>query len=464
MTVKRTIIRAGGVAVVLLALVAALAACGAAPAAPAAPTAAPAPTEPPAPTPTDAPAPAPTDAPAPTPTEPPAAGRRDPYHCAHLRSRHQAARHRHRRRRQSVRRGLQNAQIVKYDQDGKRLLAWGERGSAEGQFEFLPPPDGPQMDGGFVVVDDAGNVYVSDSWNNRVQKFGADGQHLATWSTFGPDEASFNVPGPISIDAEGRLYVADFSGMQRLDLDGNFLATIAAAGEAALNSQGQLFVPLAFQNIVLRLDGSDQVVGQWGGEGRGDGQFDFPMLLVIDSQDGVYVSDQSGRIQKFDGDGTFLGKWFPEMDSGDPTATLLEMTIDGDDNLYVAARTGRLSTSCAHRSRLRRAPTGHARRQCDGFHPHWRWVYACVRRHCPAAWRPATTRTAALWSSHFVTAFCTGNAFNKAQEGARRLLACFAAVRVMNVSLQPEQVSVWLRKQEAPKSTLAPSGLNEQRS
>jgi len=335
MTVKRTIIRAGGVAVVLLALVAALAACGAAPAAPAAaPTAAPAPTQPPAPTPTDAPAPTPTEPPAPPaptaeeilttvrtfdldikPHDIAIAGDGNLYAV-----------------------DLQNAQIVKYDQDGKRLLAWGERGSAEGQFEFLPPPDGPQMDGGFVTVDDAGNVFVSDSWNNRVQKFDPDGQHLATWSTFGPDEASFNVPGPISIDAEGRLYVADFSGVQRLDLDGNFLATIAAAGEAALNSQGQLFVPLAFQNIVLRLDGNDEVVGQWGGEGHGDGKFDFPMLLVIDSQDGVYVSDQSGRIQKFDGDGTFLGKWFPEMDSGDPTATLLEMTIDGEDNLYVAAK------------------------------------------------------------------------------------------------------------------------------
>jgi DNA-binding beta-propeller fold protein YncE len=117
---------------------------------------------------------------------------------------------------------LQNAQIVKYDGEGKRLLAWGERGSEAGQFAFLPPPDGPPMDGGFVTVDEAGNVYVSDSYNNRVQKFDAEGAFLATWSTAGAEDAPLNVPGPISIDALGRLYVADLSGVQKYDLDGVF--------------------------------------------------------------------------------------------------------------------------------------------------------------------------------------------------------------------------------------------------
>ncbi len=37
-------------------------------------------------------------------------------------------------------------------------------------------------------------------------------------------------------------------------------------------------------------------------------------------------------------------------------------------------------------------------------------------------------------------------------------------VRVVDETLQPEHVSVWLRKQEAPKSALASSGPTEQRS
>lgn len=326
MTRKRMITQTGS-AILLIALVSLLAACGAAlPAPPVAPTATPAPTQPPPP---------PTATPAPAAVEP-AAAILEQVRTFDLDIKpHDIA---------VDGEGilyavdLQNAQIVKYDRDGRRLAAWGERGSEAGQFEFLPPPGGPPIDGGFVTVDADGNVYVSDSFNNRVQKFDSEGKHLAMWSNLGAEDAVLNVPGPISVDALGRLYVADFSGVQQYDLDGAFVASHAAAGEAAVDSQGNLFMPLAFQNIVFKMDGNGEVVGQWGGQGRGDGQFDFPMLLVVDGDDHVYVSDQSGRIQKFDGAGTFLGKWFPEMGSGEPTALLLAMTIDGEGNIYVAAK------------------------------------------------------------------------------------------------------------------------------
>lgn len=314
MTRKRMITQAGS-AILLIALVSLLAACGAAlPAPPVAPTATPAPTQPPPP---------PTATPAPAAVEP-AAAILEQVRTFDLDIKpHDIA---------VDGEGilyavdLQNAQIVKYDRDGRRLAAWGERGSEAGQFEFLPPPGGPPIDGGFVTVDADGNVYVSDSFNNRVQKFDSEGKHLAMWSNLGAEDAVLNVPGPISVDALGRLYVADFSGVQQYDLDGAFVASHAAAGEAAVDSQGNLFMPLAFQNIVFKMDGNGEVVGQWGGQGRGDGQFDFPMLLVVDGDDHVYVSDQSGRIQKFDAAGTFLGKWFPEMGSGEPTALLLAMS------------------------------------------------------------------------------------------------------------------------------------------
>jgi DNA-binding beta-propeller fold protein YncE len=326
MTKKRMITQAGS-AILLIALVSLLAACGAAPAAPtAAPTATPAPTQPPPP---------PTATTAPAAAEP-ASVILEPVRTFDLDIKPHDIAIDGDGNLYAV--DLQNAQIVKYDRDGQRLAAWGERGSEAGQFEFLPPPDGPPLDGGFVTVDADGNVYVSDSFNNRVQKFDSEGKHLAMWSNLGAEDAVLNVPGPISVDALGRLYVADFSGVQQYDLDGAFVASRAAAGEAAVDSQGNLFMPLAFQNIVFKMDGNGEAVGQWGGQGRGDGQFDFPMLLVVDSQDRIYVSDQSGRIQRFDASGAFQGKWFPESESGQPAALLLAMTIDGEDNLYVAAK------------------------------------------------------------------------------------------------------------------------------
>lgn len=61
--------------------------------------------------------------------------------------------------------------ILKFDSAGNQLLAWGQRGTGEGEFD-LP---------GGIAVDEFGNVYVADYGNNRVQKFSRDGQFLVQW-------------------------------------------------------------------------------------------------------------------------------------------------------------------------------------------------------------------------------------------------------------------------------------------
>ena len=54
-----------------------------------------------------------------------------------------------------------NDRIQKFDSSGTFIEKWGSGGSAEG--EFAAPSA--------VAVDYSGNVYVTDSYNNRVQKF-----------------------------------------------------------------------------------------------------------------------------------------------------------------------------------------------------------------------------------------------------------------------------------------------------
>ena len=52
--------------------------------------------------------------------------------------------------------------VVKFSSTGTLLKRWGSSGRANGQFRF---PQG-------VAVDTAGNIFVSDTGNNRIQKFG----------------------------------------------------------------------------------------------------------------------------------------------------------------------------------------------------------------------------------------------------------------------------------------------------
>jgi tripartite motif-containing protein 71 len=67
-----------------------------------------------------------------------------------------------------------NDRIQKFSSTGHFITKWGYSGSGNGQF------NGP----GGVATDSAGSVYVTDYDNNRVQKFDNNGKFLATWGTF----------------------------------------------------------------------------------------------------------------------------------------------------------------------------------------------------------------------------------------------------------------------------------------
>jgi len=232
---------------------------------------------------------------------------------------------------------VENPQILKYDRDGNLLTSWGSQGDGEGQFTFASPPDGPPLEGGFITLDEMGDVYVSDVYNNRVQKFDQDGNFLVMWSTIG-NGAPFNVPGPISADLNGNIYVADFDGVHQFTLDGTYVRMLPTAGEVALDSQGNLFATIAFENKVGRLDEKGKVKTTWGGDGDSeDGLFDFPLWIEIDSNDAIYVSDHSGRVQIFDREGKFLGRFNLTTWEHLQLKIPATITMNDENHLYVGA-------------------------------------------------------------------------------------------------------------------------------
>ena len=62
-----------------------------------------------------------------------------------------------------------------------------------------------------IAVDNLGFIYVSDSKNNRVQKFTNNGQYITEWGTKGTENGQFDFPAGIDIDSEGNIYVVDRS-------------------------------------------------------------------------------------------------------------------------------------------------------------------------------------------------------------------------------------------------------------
>ena len=189
------------------------------------------------------------------------------------------------------------------------LLKWGKPGTGQGEFDF---PIG-------VAVNEIDEVVVADFYNNRIQRFTADGKFLDEFPT-----APF--PGGIAIDGEGNLYVAHFGlapATKRNPPDGK-----------------------RFRDQIAVYSPKGKLLRQWGKTGKGDGEFNQPGHIALSKDGKVYVSDQlNRRIQVFDTEGKFLFKWgqqgakpgefgasaHPLQFIGGPTF----LALDRHGNLYV---------------------------------------------------------------------------------------------------------------------------------
>lgn len=113
-------------------------------------------------------------------------------------------------------------QVTKFSPDGRVLMTLGKPGVAGDGPDTFNDPTG-------VVVAPNGNIFVSDGHggktNARVVKFSKDGKFLKTWGKKGSAPGEFNEPHAITMDAEGRVFVADRGNLriQIFDQDGNFL-------------------------------------------------------------------------------------------------------------------------------------------------------------------------------------------------------------------------------------------------
>jgi len=156
----------------------------------------------------------------------------------------------------------QQDQVIVYDADSFKLL---RRIGTGGKNHFLTTPGDFGAPQG-VAVDQDGNVYVTDTLNNRVEIFDADGNFLSLFGKNGDGPGYFARPKGIAIDSDGHIWVAD-EMQDRLQV---------------FNREGQLLTYI--------------------GTGHGDlpGQFKALVGVAIDKQNRVFTTEQyPGRMQVF---------------------------------------------------------------------------------------------------------------------------------------------------------------------
>ena len=183
--------------------------------------------------------------------------------------------------------------VQKFNASGVFQLAWGTAGSGNGQF----------LNGaGGVAVDSAGNVYVTDLGNHRVEKFTSGGSFIMSWGGGGTGNGQFSGPEGIAIDATDNVYVADTGNhrIQKFNTSGTF-------------------------------------VTKWGTNGTGDGQFNAPAGVSADTLGDVYVADAgNNRIQKFSATGTFISSCGGFGTGNGEFAGPQDVGADSIGNYYVA--------------------------------------------------------------------------------------------------------------------------------
>lgn len=221
-----------------------------------------------------------------------------------------------------------HSKILRVGEDGiaRRIVGTGVAGfSGDGG----PATEAQINFSNHLVVDDAGNLYVADTGNQRIRRVSTDGiiTTIAGDGTRGyrgdggpAAAARFSGPAAIAIDFEGNLYVADFANhcIRRIDIEHGTISTIGGTGQAGYSGDGGLAL--------------EAKIGE-------------PCGVAVDREGFVYIGDQVNlRVRVITPWGTMhtvagTGELGRDGDGGPATEARISnpdiLALDREGNLYI---------------------------------------------------------------------------------------------------------------------------------
>ncbi|MCY2950528.1 MAG: 6-bladed beta-propeller, partial [Planctomycetota bacterium] len=197
-------------------------------------------------------------------------------------------------------------------------LGTGVFGSSSGTFtsQFKSPTD--------VAVDASNNVWVADGGNNRIRKFnGTTGAVMQTIST------GLSNPQGVDVDNLGNIWVADSfnNRIRKYSSIGTLLLTIGGVqgtgntqlwypSDVVVDATGNVWIADRYNNRIVEYNSTGGFIQRIGGGvtgnavGTGNGEFDFPTTVTLDSLGNLWVADSNNdRLQVFSSTGGYLDQF-----------------------------------------------------------------------------------------------------------------------------------------------------------
>jgi sugar lactone lactonase YvrE len=256
----------------------------------------------------------------------------------------------------------------------------GDGNPAAGSPIFLP---------GGVALDGAGNLYVSDTLNDRVRRVDAVTGIITTIAGNGTigfagdggvgTQALLASPAGLAIDGAGFLYVADTGNhsIRRIDLVTDIITTVAGQlgqqgytgdGKAATSAKftspegvcfdlaGNMIIADTGNNVIRRVNAATGIINTIAGTGaagyNGDGvlataaTLNTPWGTTVGADGAIYISDRDNhRVRKVDTTGIIstvagIGNQAYSGDTGPATAAALNepsaVVMDPAGDLFIA--------------------------------------------------------------------------------------------------------------------------------
>ena len=306
--------------------------------------------------------------------------------------------------------GLQSGAVLLLDRSGKALAARPLAATALGAIATFVPGQITSVagnssflyggDGGIatqtslflpfgITLDGASNLYIADTYNNRIRKVNAATRVISTVAGNGNLGASgdggsalnarLNNPSSVQLDSAGNIYIADTGNNAIRFVNGStgvistvagvpgsqgyagdsgpaVLATLQSPNGIALDVAGNLYIADTGNNVIRFVDASTGIISTFAGNGKaayaGDGRaakmasLSGPWGVTLSNSGELYIADQKNNVvRKVNAEGIIstvagLGLAGYSGDGASATGARLNtpasVAIDAAGNIYIS--------------------------------------------------------------------------------------------------------------------------------